>query len=140
MGLCGGRPVGLVWLADGGGGGGGLCGGRSVWGWCVWLTVAGVVGACVAVGLWGWCGWLMGPLWLVWLGVCVAGVAGGVCFAILCGKDRFDRFGMWPSNQRYNRFGLRYTPVCDKSFVETAMTSKNRAILQSDIPKVYYSI
>ena len=41
-------------------------------------------------------------------------MAGGVCFAIFCGKDRFDRFGTWPSNQRYKRFDLRYT-------VETAM-------------------
>ena len=24
-----------------------------LWGWCGWLTVAGVVGACVAVGLCG---------------------------------------------------------------------------------------
>ena len=42
-------------------------------------------------------------------------------FAICCGKDRFDRFGTWPSNQRYKRFGLRYTAVCDKSIVEAAM-------------------
>ena len=35
---------------------------------------------------------------------------------------RFDRFGTWPSNQRCNRFALRYTAVCDKSIVETAMT------------------
>ena len=38
----------------------------------------------------------------------MAGVAGGVRFAISCGKERFDPFGTWPSNQRYKRFGSRY--------------------------------
>ena len=51
------------------------------------------------------------------------GLEGWRCFAIFCGKDRFDRFGTWPSNQRYMRFGLRSTAVCDKSIVETTTQS-----------------
>ena len=46
--------MGLVCLADGGGGGGGLCGGRPLG--LVWLADGPIV-AGVAGGLCGWCGW-----------------------------------------------------------------------------------
>ena len=54
------------------------------------------------------------------------GLEGWRCFAFFCGKDRFDRFGTWSSNQRYKWFGLRYTAVWDKSIVETAIFKARR--------------
>ena len=62
------------------------------------------------------------------------GAAGGVCLAIFCGKDRFDRFGTWPSNQRYNRFGLPYTASWDEGIVEAAMITPAEGLYSNSKP------